>query len=67
MEYERKGYYRVDVFDENNKLIDTRHNVIAWNRREAYYDSMSKMKPHRFWDSTRTCDAEDWAGNKINI
>ena len=52
----KRGYYDVQGFDEDGNEVDRRNNIVAWTRREAYFDVMNDMKPHKTWDSTRVKD-----------
>ena len=52
----KRGHYDVQVFDENGNEVDRRNNIVAWTRREAYFEVMNEMKLHKTWDSTRVKD-----------
>ena len=52
----KRGHYDVQVFDGNGNEVDRRCDVIAWTRREAYFDVMNEMKAHKTWDATRIKD-----------
>ncbi len=47
---EKKVTYIVKVFDGAENEVD-RATVTAWNRREAYYEVMNKLKTHKLWDT----------------
>ena len=52
----KRGYYDVQGFDENGNEVDRRNGIVAWTRREAYFEVMNDMKTHKTWDSTRVKD-----------
>lgn len=47
----KQKYYTVIVYNQNNQEVDIRENVLAWNRREAYFEVMNEMKLHNSWDA----------------
>lgn len=48
---DKKTIYKVIVYDIDGNKVDEKANILAWNRREAYFEVMNKLKPHRTWDT----------------
>lgn len=56
----KPGLHTVMVFDEADNCIGMAENVIAWNRREAYFTMMNRLAKHVTWDAWRDEDLERW-------
>lgn len=52
----KQGVYHVVVFDINGVKVDEMYDIVAWSRREAYFDARYTLKPHNTWDATRYKD-----------
>ncbi len=44
--------YDVRVFDRHGNIVDGLNGILAWNRREAYFEVMNSLLPHETWDAS---------------